>query len=83
VAFRSDEAAATVNVGPGTAPDTFSFADNHWYCLDRPEKSSRLSLPVAETGGVHGVDPGFRDADQGDLQLRDDSPVKDAGPRPL
>jgi hypothetical protein len=28
-----------VNVGPGTAPDTFVFARNWWYCTDRPTRS--------------------------------------------
>src|SRR6185436_17236812 len=33
-----------VNIGPGTAPATFRFARNAWYCEDRPERS-RPSLP--------------------------------------
>ncbi len=81
IAFRSDETRGTTNIGGGTAPDTFKFAGNHWYCIDRPERSSRLSLPVKETGGSYGTDPQFVNAGSGDLRLKDTSPVRDAGVR--
>ena len=42
-----------VNIGAGTAPETFTFARNWWYCTDHPEQS-RPKLPTAETGGVYG-----------------------------
>ncbi len=45
-----------VNVGPGTAPETFEFSHNLWYAADAPEQSDP-ALPVAEVGGVVGVDP--------------------------
>ncbi len=41
-----------VNIGAGTAPETFKFARNWWYCADRPERS-RPRLPTAETGGTY------------------------------
>jgi len=78
VAFRSDEVATTVNVGPATAPETFTFARNWWYCLDHPARSSP-TLPVPETGGVVGQDPRFRDAEAGDLSLSPDSPAQRVG----
>ena len=81
VVFRADELRGIVNIGPGTAPETFTFADNHWYCLDRPERSDRLSLPVEETGGSYGAAPRFIAPGQGDLRLQEDSPVRDAGVR--
>jgi hypothetical protein len=43
-------AAPLVNVGAGTAPETFIFARNAWLNLDDPA-SSRPALPVPETGG--------------------------------
>jgi hypothetical protein len=71
VAFRSEEVSTTVNVGPGTAPDTFRFAGNLWYLLDRPEATRRaVRLPVAESDGVYGVDPGFRNVEAGDFDLK-------------
>jgi hypothetical protein len=42
-----------VNTSGGTAPETFTFARNWWYCIDQPERS-RPKLPVAETDGVYG-----------------------------
>lgn len=60
-----------VNVGPHTAPETFVFADNHWFCLVRPERTrSLIRLPVPETGGTYDVDPEFRDPSKGDLEIR-------------
>jgi parallel beta helix pectate lyase-like protein len=42
-----------VNIGAGTAPDTFKFARNWWYCADDP-KRSRPRLPTAEVEGKYG-----------------------------
>lgn len=57
VVFESSRwAEGGVNVGPGTAPDTFSFARNWWYCSDRPARS-QPRLPVKEEGGVYGRSP--------------------------
>ncbi|MCP4783030.1 MAG: hypothetical protein GY903_15115 [Fuerstiella sp.] len=81
IAFQSDEIRGATNVGPGTAAETFTFANNHWYCIDRPERSHRLSLPVKETGGSYGTDPQFANPPRGDLHVLDTSPVRDAGVR--
>jgi len=80
VAFRSTEMTIPVNVGPGTAPETFSMARNAWYCLDNPARS-RPRLPIEEAEGLYGTDPQFRDAEKGDLGLRPGSPVSRAGAR--
>lgn len=45
-----------VNIGAGTAPDTFSFARNWWYCVDRPQASAPR-LPTAEKDGHYGEEP--------------------------
>ena len=55
IVFRSN-LREIVNVGPATAPETFRFAENWWYCEDRPQ-ASRPRLPAAETGGTNGQDP--------------------------
>jgi hypothetical protein len=47
-----------VNVSANTKPETFTFTDNFWFAMDNPA-NSRPRLPVAEQGGVHGVDPRF------------------------
>lgn len=82
IAFRSDEVRSMVNVGGGTTPETFQFAANHWYCIDNPQRSNRLGLPTAETNGSYGLNPMFRDPENGDLTLKGQSPVRDAGVRP-
>ena len=45
---------ATVNVGPNTAPESFTFRRNAWFQTDG---AARPQLPVAETEGVVQVDP--------------------------
>jgi hypothetical protein len=82
VVLRSDEVREVINIGPQTAPETFQFADNWWYLLDRPERTQQLvRLPTRETGGSYGQDPRFKAANSGDLSLQPDSPVKNVGPR--
>ncbi len=66
IVFRSDELATAVNVGGGTQPATFTFSANRWYCSDRPGRS-KPALPVAESGGVYGEDPKFKDPERGDF----------------
>lgn len=44
----------TVNVGSGTAPETFTFRHNAWFGEGVP---STPTLPVAEIDGLVGVDP--------------------------
>jgi hypothetical protein len=84
IAYRGDEVATMVNVGPDTAPDTFAFARNYWFRIDAPERS-RPKLPVDELEPQGGADPGFRDADHGDLRLSERSPARGHGAdaRPL
>jgi len=56
IVFQRAGVSIQVNIGPHTSPETFVFADNFWYCEDRPQ-ASRPELPTAETGGVYDVDP--------------------------
>ncbi|MES2599082.1 MAG: right-handed parallel beta-helix repeat-containing protein [Verrucomicrobiota bacterium] len=56
IAFRRAQVQTEVNIGTGTAPETFVFANNHWFAEDRPDRS-KPTLPAAETGGVYGKDP--------------------------
>jgi hypothetical protein len=67
-----------VNVGPGTAPATFTFANNWWFRADDPARSVPR-LPVAEVGPAGGSEPRFVDAANGDLRQRPDSPAKGHG----
>jgi hypothetical protein len=79
VAFHSSEwFSGGVNIGPNTAPATFQFARNWWFCLDDPGRS-RPILPVTESAGVYGVSPQFSDPGNGDLRLQPGSPAHGAG----
>lgn len=81
IVYRAAEVRSVVNVGGGTAPETFQFSANHWYCEDEPQRSRPRDLPVSERNGIYGTPPGFRDAASGDLQFSEDSPVRNAGAR--
>jgi hypothetical protein len=83
VAFHSAEwATGGVNMGPNTAPATFQFARNWWFCLDNPARS-RPALPVAEDAGVYGEPLQFRDPESGDLRLQSGSPANRVGAEAL
>jgi hypothetical protein len=68
-----------VNVGAETDPDSFSFANNLWYAHDMPADSEPSPLPVAESAGIYGEDPGFADAAAGDFGIAAGSPAAGAG----
>jgi hypothetical protein len=78
VVHRAGELAVAVNVGDATAPETFQFARNYWYCENEPARS-RVALPVEEREGTGGDDPRFRGAAQLDLRLAPDSPARKHG----
>lgn len=81
--FRSDELASPVNIGSHTSPKSFKFAENFWYCLDRPQRTQRaVQLPTVEKNGSYGTNPEFRNAAKGDLRLTPASPARNVGPRP-
>ena len=77
--FRSDQWTENgVNLGPDTAPDTFRFTNNLWFCIDRPE-TSKPRLPTPEVDGVYGVDPQLRDPTHSDLRVKPGSPAQMQG----
>lgn len=59
VVWRWRELHTTCGLGPHTAPETFRFEGNWWYCEDRPAQSAP-DLPVPERGGIVGRDPGLK-----------------------
>jgi len=56
IVFRRAGLRTEINVGAGTAAETFRWEGNRWYAEDRPE-DSRPDLPGTETGGSYGEDP--------------------------
>jgi len=52
ITFRRSQVQTDINIGPGTAPETFRFENNHWLAEDQPQ-ASQPRLPVEEkTGSV-------------------------------
>ena len=81
VVFQAENVGQLVNIGPNTAPETFSFAGNQWRCLDRPESTRRLvQLPSAEKDGIYDRTPAFKDGAAGDFRISGRGP-NDPGAR--
>ncbi len=56
IVFRRSQVQIDINIGDGTAPETFRFENNRWFAEDKPQ-ASKPRLPVEEKDGVNGVDP--------------------------
>jgi len=56
VSFERGALSTHLNIGPDTAPATFTFANNLWYAWDDPAQS-QPNLPAPEAAGIYGVDP--------------------------
>ena len=70
-----------VNVGPGTAPETFTFANNLWFA---PDEGLGWSGPsyccgIEETEAIIQQDPLMVDRAGGDYRLATNSPVRGTG----
>lgn len=50
--FRRENVGIEINIGEGTAPETFVFENNRWFAEDNPSHS-KPKLPVEETGGKY------------------------------
>lgn len=75
---RASVSPENVNIGPNTASDTFTFANNLWFARDDPGWGGP-SLPVAEADGLVGVDPLLVDPAGEDFRLTPGSPAFAAG----
>jgi hypothetical protein len=56
IVFQRSGLRGDVNIGDGTAPETFRFERNCWFAGDNPQQS-RPTLPGKVAGEVHGQDP--------------------------
>jgi hypothetical protein len=66
-----------INIGPGTAPETWKFLGNAWFDTDGNRKPR---LPGAETGSVHQVDPQLADVGKPTMRITsNDERLKDVG----
>ncbi len=74
VSFQWADLSTWLNIGPNTAPHTFTFANNLWYAWDDPSRSEP-TLPVAEANGIYGLDPGLDAV----FRIGPTSPARNAG----
>lgn len=75
IAFKSKQwLDGGINIGPKTAPQTFTFARNAWFCVDDAARSTP-QLPTAETDALIGRDPQFVDPSKHDFSLQPGSPA--------
>lgn len=56
IVFRRSQVQIDINIGEGTAPETFRFENNRWFAEDKPV-ASKSKLPSEEKAGVYGIDP--------------------------
>jgi hypothetical protein len=77
--FARADLSTYVNVGPDTDAASFEFSNNLWYAHDAPADSEPSPLPVSETAGVYGVDPGFANVATDDVAISAGSPLAGAG----
>lgn len=75
---QRDVATPSINIGPHTAPETFTFARNYWFCPNRPEVSIP-KLHVEQLDARGGADPLFLDIGQHDFRVRETSPARGYG----
>lgn len=78
IIYFNNSLSTFVNIGPDTAPATFTFSHNLWYNHITPANSVP-SLPVAETSPVIGQDPLFESIADEDFNLKAESPAINAG----
>ncbi len=81
VVLRTGDVRAFVNVGPGTAPETFTFANNLWFALDQGPNWSGPSYccGIEETDAIIQQDPLMVDPAGGNYRLAPNSSAQAAG----
>jgi len=75
IVFRQSDVGTFVNVGPNTKAESFTFADNLWFCEDRPT-ASQPELPAKETDSLYGVDPKLSDPARNQFQPKNPAAVR-------
>jgi hypothetical protein len=79
VVFNTSDINVFVNIGPNTAPETFTFSNNLWFCLDDPDFSGPHGLPVPETAPVIQLDPLLENPASMDFHIPATGPAAGAG----
>lgn len=78
IVFLDNRVNVTCNIGPDTAPETFTFSNNLWFHADQPGWPGPV-LPAVEADGLIGESPRFADPVNHDFRIGTDSPVAGRG----
>ncbi len=78
IVWMGSELNNEVNIGPDTAPETFTFSNNLWYVNGTPNWPGP-GLPVAEANAVLNQNPLFENAANDDFSIPLNSPATAAG----
>lgn len=81
VVFRLADLRTFVNVGAGTAPETFTFGNNLWWAVDEDASwpGPTLDGVPPESGSIVQMDPLFVSREGGDYHIQAGSPAAGAG----
>ncbi len=67
-----------INIGPNTAPQTFTFSNNLWFHADNPNWAGP-NTPVAEPNRILNQNPMFQDPNNDNLAIPPTSPAAGQG----
>ena len=78
VIFLDERSSVECNIGPNTAPETFTFSNNLWYHVDDANWPGP-DLPVPDVDNIVGQNPLFEDEHNDDFTLHEGSPAIGSG----
>jgi hypothetical protein len=76
--FIDDRVNVECNIGPNTAPETFTISNNLWFHSTQPGWAGP-DLPVTDTDAIIQEDPLLTDPSSGDFHIAAESPAVGAG----
>lgn len=86
IIYKNNNVSTDCNIGPDTAPETFTLSNNLWYNYQNAGNSDPNSLPVTDVDNIIGSDPLMNDPAQEDFVIPVNSPATGQGfnvPLPL
>ncbi len=79
IIYKNNNVSTDCNIGPDTAPATFTLSNNLWYNYQNPGNSAPNSLPVTDVNNIVGSDPLFTNVGQEDFSIPVNSPATGQG----
>lgn len=74
IIYIDDRVTVEVNIGPNTAPETFTMSNNLWYHAENNNWTGPV-LPVTDADNLVGQDPLFIDATAENFDIQENSPA--------